>query len=220
MSFAVCVWAVILPRYFKQFIPPGPAARTEKPRFGVVKQASPHAPFRTYRVALAPVPPSRGSRLRTIGEPPSWRPSNRVDRLIDDGEGRSQGRGPPGHCRRRSGPQVPCICGPQAQGGRTQSRNSGADVFLLNSQGEYIGRTCQWRECAPGVRIACRADHCGRRPYLYDDLCIVKLRPELVSIPSLELWPGVVAHGALPGDVKAWVASVRKSVSASSHNDD
>lgn len=104
--------------------------------------------------------------------------------------------------------------------GRTQSRNSGADVFLLNSQGEYIGRTCQWRECAPGVRIACRADHCGRLPYLYDDLRIVKLRPELVSIPSLELWPGVVAHGALPGDVKAWVASVRKSVSASSHNED
>jgi len=59
--------------------------------------------------------------------------------------------------------------------GRAQGRNSGADIFLLNPHGEYTGRTCQWRECAPGIRMACRADHCGRRPYFYDDLCVIEL---------------------------------------------
>jgi len=102
--------------------------------------------------------------------------------------------------------------------GRTQSRNSGADIFLLGGRGEYIGRICQWRECAPGIRIACRADHCGRRPYLYDDLGVVKLHQELVSNPPLELWPAVVVHDALPGDVQAWLTNVRKSAHESARN--
>ena len=100
----------------------------------------------------------------------------------------------------------------------TQGRNSGADIFLLNPRGEYIGRTCQWRECAPGIRMACRADHCGRRPYLYDDLRVIKLTPALVSAPPLQLWPAVVSHGALPGDVQAWIADVQESLYASGRN--
>ena len=102
--------------------------------------------------------------------------------------------------------------------GRTQSRNSGADIFLLGGRGEYIGRICQWRECAPGIRIACRADHCGRRPYLYDDLHVVKLQQGLASNPPLELWPAVVVNDALPGDVQTWLTNVRKSVYESARN--
>jgi hypothetical protein len=102
--------------------------------------------------------------------------------------------------------------------GRAQGRNSGADIFLLNPRGEYIGRTCQWRECAPGIRMACRADHCGRRPYLYDDLRVIKLTPALVSTPPLQLWPAVVSHGALPGDVQAWTADVQEALYAPGRN--
>lgn len=96
--------------------------------------------------------------------------------------------------------------------GRAQGRNSGADIFLSSPRGEYIGRTCQWRECAPGIRMACRADHCGRRPYLYDDLRVLELNQALVSNPPLQLWPAVVSHGALPGDVQAWLADVQDSL--------
>src|SRR5207245_6387271 len=34
--------------------------------------------------------------------------------------------------------------------GRAQSRNKGADVFLADPSGTYIGRICHWRECRPG----------------------------------------------------------------------
>ena len=44
--------------------------------------------------------------------------------------------------------------------GRAQSRNRGADIFLADSSSRYIGRTCDWRECRPGVRAACDAQYC------------------------------------------------------------
>src|SRR5688572_25367190 len=36
--------------------------------------------------------------------------------------------------------------------GITQSKNKGADVFLANPAGQYIGRICHWRRCGPGIR--------------------------------------------------------------------
>ena len=39
--------------------------------------------------------------------------------------------------------------------GTTQRVNRGADIFLANDRGEYIGRVCHYRECWP--RRACRA---------------------------------------------------------------
>jgi predicted nucleotidyltransferase len=36
--------------------------------------------------------------------------------------------------------------------GQVQSFNRGADVFLADERGTYIGRTYHWRECRPGVR--------------------------------------------------------------------
>ena len=51
--------------------------------------------------------------------------------------------------------------------GHAQSFNRGADVFLVDERGTYIGRTCRWKDCLPGVRQSCDALHCGRRPYLH-----------------------------------------------------
>jgi hypothetical protein len=78
----------------------------------------------------------------------------------------------------------------------------GTDVFLCNPQGEYLGRICSWKQCAPGIRQACQAQHCGRREYLYDDLQIVRLDPTLIAKPPLELWPEIIAHVEIPDDVR------------------
>jgi len=86
--------------------------------------------------------------------------------------------------------------------GRTQGWNRGADIFLADPEGLYIGRTCHWRECAPGIRLACKAQHCGGRYFLHDDLQIVKLSSELILSPVLELWPSTVRRKALPRDVE------------------
>ena len=86
--------------------------------------------------------------------------------------------------------------------GRAQSRNRGADIFLANPAGNYIGRTCHWRECYPGIRLACDARHCGRRAFLHDDLDAVTLTAALVKAPPLELWPKIVRRVELPSDVE------------------
>src|SRR6266540_4976326 len=54
--------------------------------------------------------------------------------------------------------------------GQAQSFNRGADVFLADERGTYIGRTCHWRDCRTGVRRSCDALHGGRRPYLQKTL--------------------------------------------------
>lgn len=86
--------------------------------------------------------------------------------------------------------------------GRAQSRNRGADIFLADPSGRYIGRTCDWRECRPGIRVACDARYCGRRAFLHDDLDTLTLDAALVMGPPLELWPKVVRRVELPKDVE------------------
>ena len=87
--------------------------------------------------------------------------------------------------------------------GRAQSRNKGADVFLADPSGNYIGRICHWRECRPGIRAACDARHCGRRAFLHDDLDDVTLDSSLIKAPPLELWPNIVRRVELPKDLEA-----------------
>ncbi len=84
----------------------------------------------------------------------------------------------------------------------------GADVFLCNPQGEYLGRICSWKTCAPGIRQACQAQHCGRRSYLYDDLQNVRLDPALIAEPPLELWPEIIARAEIPDDVREELVAV------------
>lgn len=87
--------------------------------------------------------------------------------------------------------------------GRLQSLNHGADIFLANESGRYLGRTCSWRECRPGIRASCHADNCGRRPYLNDDLSSLRLSAETVAKPAARLWPQVERRCPLPADVDA-----------------
>jgi predicted nucleotidyltransferase len=89
--------------------------------------------------------------------------------------------------------------------GRAQTRNRGADIFLADESARYIGRVCHWRECAPGIRMACRAQHCGRREFLHDDLQVVALSADLVRAPPLELWPELIRRVELPADVEELV---------------
>jgi predicted nucleotidyltransferase len=86
--------------------------------------------------------------------------------------------------------------------GHAQSFNRGGDVFLADPAGNYLGRTCPWKQCGPGIRMSCDALHCGRRPYLHDDLEAVRLPKDLIAAPPIELWPQVVARVPLPEDVE------------------
>lgn len=89
--------------------------------------------------------------------------------------------------------------------GHAQSRNKGADVFLADPTGSYIGRTCHWSRCRPGVCASCDAMHCGLRAYLHDDLGAVTLTAKLVKEPPVDLWPQVVRRAKLPEDVERMI---------------
>jgi predicted nucleotidyltransferase len=86
--------------------------------------------------------------------------------------------------------------------GHCMAFRKAGDVFLADPRGRYLGRTCPWKECRPGIRISCDALHCGRRPYLHDDLQVVRLEEGLVRAPPIELWPERVARVPVPEDVE------------------
>src|SRR5688572_1899914 len=72
--------------------------------------------------------------------------------------------------------------------GHAQNIGHGADIFLTNARGRYLGRICHWIECGPGIRGSCDALNCGRRHYLHDDLEAITLSDETVRA-AIELWP-------------------------------
>lgn len=86
--------------------------------------------------------------------------------------------------------------------GHAQSFGRRGVVFLANPQGNCLGRTCPWRQCGPAIRLRCEAEHCGRRPYLHDDLEASQLPKALIAAPPIELWPQVVARVPVPGDLE------------------
>src|SRR5437870_13693108 len=96
--------------------------------------------------------------------------------------------------------------------GHAQGFNRGADVFLADGQGTYIGRTCHWKDCRPGVRQACDALHCGRRPYLHDDLKAIHLNATVILTPPVTIWPVVERRIELPPDVEEVVAALEHAV--------
>ncbi len=96
--------------------------------------------------------------------------------------------------------------------GHAQSFNRGADVFLADERGAYIGRACHWKDCRPGVRRACDALHCGRRPFLHDDLDAIRLNSTLVLSPPVTVWPCVERRLQLPPDVEEIVAALEHAV--------
>ena len=82
--------------------------------------------------------------------------------------------------------------------GLAQTINLGADIFLADSAGHYLGRICHYRECH--TRVACHAQHCGLRNHLNDDLHLVTLSKDLLASPPIELWPKVIRRLTLPED--------------------
>jgi hypothetical protein len=86
--------------------------------------------------------------------------------------------------------------------GHAQSFRRGGEVFLADERGLYLGRTCPWKRCGPGIRLGCGALHCGRRTYLDDDLQAVTLDESLISEPPIELWPQVLTRVAVPENVE------------------
>jgi len=86
-------------------------------------------------------------------------------------------------------------------------------VFLADEGGRYLGRTCTWRECRPGIRASCDALHCGRRPHLHDDLGDVRLNDALIARPPLEIWPTVIRRSTVPPDVEALLARIETIMS-------
>jgi hypothetical protein len=92
--------------------------------------------------------------------------------------------------------------------GRAQSRNSNADIFLAGPTGEYFGRICHYRDCRPGVRMSCRAAHCGIRPHLCDDLHVLDLLPHVIHAPPVDLWPRPTIHTPVPQDIQQLVLAI------------
>jgi hypothetical protein len=92
--------------------------------------------------------------------------------------------------------------GRKLQANAQSGMGRGGEVFLADPYGNYLGRLCPWRECGPGLHRDCAAQHCGRRPYLHDDLQVVQLSRDLVAAPPLELWPRIVIRGERPVDVR------------------
>jgi hypothetical protein len=85
--------------------------------------------------------------------------------------------------------------------GTAQTINLGADIFLADEDGRYLGRICHYRECHP--RVACLAQHCGLREHLNDDFHVVTLSKELLAAPPVDLWPNVIRRFMVPPDVEA-----------------
>jgi hypothetical protein len=91
----------------------------------------------------------------------------------------------------------------QLNGRAMQTGHSrGGDVFLADVAGNYLGRTCHWKQCGPGIRLSCDALHCGQRLYLHDDLRCITLQPALIQAPPIELWPAVVPRVEVSADVE------------------
>lgn len=84
--------------------------------------------------------------------------------------------------------------------GSAQTINLGADIFLADATGRYLGRICHYRECHP--RVQCFAQHCGQKDHLNDDLHIVTLAKELIISPPVDLWPNVIRRLVVPADVE------------------
>lgn len=84
--------------------------------------------------------------------------------------------------------------------GGGQRMNSGADVFLADTDHRYLGRICHYRECHP--RALCQARHCGAVPHLADDLDRLTLDHALIVEPPLELHPAIVIRTSIPDDVE------------------
>ncbi len=87
-------------------------------------------------------------------------------------------------------------------GGHMASHQAGADIFLTNPDGDYLGRTCPWKNCGVGYRGSCDAMGCGQRHYLHDDFKAIRLKRDVIADPRVVLWPSLCATADVPPDVQ------------------
>jgi hypothetical protein len=85
---------------------------------------------------------------------------------------------------------------------RTRSINRGGDIFQADPEGNYVGGTCQWKECGLGIRWRYDALHCGRQHYLHIDVCAIVLPKELIAAPPLESRLQHAVRVPLPEDLE------------------
>lgn len=84
--------------------------------------------------------------------------------------------------------------------GGANTVNLGADIFLCDADGRYLGRLCRYRECHP--RMACDGRLCATGRRLNDDFHLVTLDRSLTLAPPIDLWPTVERRTAVPDDVE------------------
>ena len=96
--------------------------------------------------------------------------------------------------------------------GIAQSRNKGADIFLANLSGMYIGRICHWRECGTRIRATCDAHHCGQRHFLHDDFNDINLNSRLVLEPPVDVWPTVIYRTAVASDLLHYISHFQSGI--------
>ena len=69
--------------------------------------------------------------------------------------------------------------------------------------GHYLGRTCPWKDCRPGVCFpATPCIAAVSRAYLNDDPATLHLSDEMVTSAAVQLWPVVERRHPLPADVR------------------
>jgi len=84
--------------------------------------------------------------------------------------------------------------------GKCQTENAGADIFLCSEAGEYLGRTCGYKECH--IRASCLGTQCHLGLRVCNDFEEVRLESDLIKNPVLVLWPSVEKWGEIPEDVE------------------
>lgn len=88
--------------------------------------------------------------------------------------------------------------------GRMQSIGRGVDIFTFE-QGSYIGRPCRYRECGRGIRLLCKADNCGRRHHLCNDLKNLNLSSTTLTNLPVQLYPKGLSGDNIPEDIRDFV---------------
>lgn len=117
----------------------------------------------------------------------------------------------------RAASRLPGVTRIALLGSLTTEKPNPKDVDLLvtvadgaDPAANYLGRTCPWKDCRPGLRLRCDALHCGRRAFLHDDLATVELPRRLVAAPPVELWPAIVVRAPIPADLERSLAELRR----------
>ena len=106
--------------------------------------------------------------------------------------------------------EVVATMGRKLKGG-LQGHASGADVFLCDTNHQYIGRTCAYRECHP--RVACEGADCRKGSWLNTDFHVLRMSTDLCKNPPVVIWPTQHLAVQVPNDVVQMLARLKLELS-------